>query len=217
MSEINFLKLINEKKGDIETIKKIIINNKDLVNKEFEINDNSEIFKHSPLTYCLEKKLCELSIFLIDQGANINYKTFPNEDYPILIACRYGLEDIVKKLLLFDNININCLNKNNETCVNILLKNRNIILYSLIINYVSHKNNKDNNKDNSKENNKDNIIEDNINKEFTNKNSKNEKYVNKKKKTMINNLSFDFPLEYKNKCINSKLSKFIILFYIFYL
>ena len=191
MSEINFLKLINEKKGDIETIKKIIINNKDLVNKEFEINDNSEIFKHSPLTYCLEKKLCELSIFLIDQGANINYKTFPNEDYPILIACRYGLEDIVKKLLLYDNININCLNKNNETCVN--------------------------NKDNSKENNKDNIIEDNTNKEFAHKNNKNKKYVNKKKKTMINSLSFDFPLEYKNKCINSKLSKFIILFYIFYL
>ena len=217
MAEINIMKLINEKKEDIETIKKIIINNKDLVNKEFEINYNSEIFKHSPLTYCLEKKLCELSIFLIDQGANINYKTFPNEDYPILIACRYGLEDIVKKLLLYDNININCLNKNNETCVNILLKNRNIILYSLIINYVSHKNNKDNNKDNSKENNKDNIIEDNINKEFTNKNSKNEKYVNKKKKTMINNLSFDFPLEYKNKYINSKVSKFIILFYIFYL
>ena len=214
MAEINIMKLINEKKEDIETIKKIIINNKDLVNKEFEINYNSEIYKHSPLTYCLEKKLCELSIFLIDQGANINYKTFPNEDYPILIACRYGLEDIVKKLLLYDNININCLNKNNETCVNILLKNRNIILYSLIINYVNHKNNKNNN---NKDNNKDNNIEVNTNTEFNNNNNKNEKYINKKKKTTISNLSFDFPLEYKNKYINSKVSKFIILFYIFYL
>jgi ankyrin repeat protein len=193
MSENNFLKLLNDKKGDIETIKKIIINNKELVNKEFEIKDNLEIFKYSPLTYCLENKLCELSLFLIDQGANINYKTYPKEDYPLLIACRFGLEDIVKKLLLFDNIDIYCLNKNNETCFQFLLNNSNATIYKLIIDYINIKKNIDNNEENY-----------------------NEKYLNKKK-IMINNLSFDFPLEYKNKYINSKLGKFIILFYIFYL
>ena len=193
MSENNFLKLLNDKKGDIETIKKIIINNKELVNKEFEIKDNFEIFKYSPLTYCLENKLCELSLFLIDQGANINYKTYPKEDYPLLIACRFGLEDIVKKLLLFDNIDIYCLNKNNETCFQFLLNNSNATIYKLIIDYINIKKNIDNNEENY-----------------------NEKYLNKKK-IMINNLSFDFPLEYKNKYINSKLGKFIILFYIFYL
>ena len=193
MSENNFLKLLNDKKGDIETIKKIIINNKELVNKEFEIKDNFEILKYSPLTYCLENKLCELSLFLIDQGANINYKTYPKEDYPLLIACRFGLEDIVKKLLLFDNIDIYCLNKNNETCFQFLLNNSNATIYKLIIDYINIKKNIDNNEENY-----------------------NEKYLNKKK-IMINNLSFDFPLEYKNKYINSKLGKFIILFYIFYL
>lgn len=187
MSENNFLKLLKEKKGDIEEIKKVIINNKDLVNNEFEIHNNSEILRYSPLTYCLENKLCELSIFLIEQGANINYKTYPKEDYPLLIACRYGLEDIVKKLLLYDNINVNCLNKNNETCYQILLNNLNVTIYNLIINYVNNKNNNS------------------------------EKYLNNKKKIMINNLSLDLPLEYKNKYINSKIGKFIIYFIFFYL
>ena len=159
MSENKFLKLLNENKGDIETIKKELINNKDLVNKEFEIIDNSEIFKYSPLTYCLEKKLCELSIFLIDNGANINYKTFPKEDYPLLIACRNNLEDIVKKLLLYDTININCLNKKNETCYDLVLKNQNIALYRLFIEYnhikIDNKN-ADENKENTN-NTKDNV------------------------------------------------------------
>ena len=215
MSENSFFKLLKEKKWDIEKIKKEIIIDKDLVNKEFEIYENSEIFKHSPLTYCLEKKLDELGLFLIDQGANINYKTYPKEDYPLLIACRNGLEEIVKKLLLYDNIDINCINKDNETCYGILLKNLNVTIYNLIINYVNHK--KNNNKENNKDNNNENYIENNANKEDIKRNNKNDKYLNNKKKIMINNLSFDFPLEYKNRCINSKIGKFINLFYIFYL
>ena len=32
-------------------------------------------------------------------------------------------------------------------------------------------------------------------------------YINNKKKTIINSLSFDFPLEYKTDIINTKISK----------
>ena len=202
----NFLDLL-ENKNDLEFVKKSILKNKDLINKEFKIDNDTEQLTYSPLTYCLEKKLSELSIFLIEQGANINYKTSPKEDYPLLIACRYGLEDVIKKLLLYDNIDINCLNKDNETCYEILLKNLNVTIYNLIINYVNSK------KDNKKNNKYNNNIEGDANKGYINKNNLNEKYLNKKKKTMINSLSFDFPLEYKNKCIYSKLGKFIILLY----
>ena len=134
--ESNFLKILKEGNGELEIIKKIIIKNKNLINTEFEINNNSEKLIYSPLTYCIEKKLSDLSIFLIEQGANINYKTFHNEDYPLLIACRNGLEDIVKKLLLDDNIDINCLNKNNEKCFSILLNNLDGTIYNLIVEYV---------------------------------------------------------------------------------
>jgi ankyrin repeat protein len=136
-----------------------------------------------------------LSIFLIEQGANINYKTSPKEDYPLLIACRYGLEDVIKKLLLYDNIDINCLNKDNETCYTILLNNLNVTIYNLIIDYVKQKKNNDKNRKNNKSEHDNNI---NI--------SKN----NNKKKIMIKSLSFDSPLEY----INSKNCKYILYYII---
>ena len=192
--KVNFLDLL-ENKNDLEFIKKSILKNKDLINREFKIDNNTEQLTYSPLTYCLEKKLSELSIFLIEQGANINYKTSPKEDYPLLIACRYGLEDVIKKLLLYDNIDINCLNKDNETCYTILLNNLNVAIYNLIIDYVKQKKNNDKNRKNNKSEHGNNI---NI--------SKN----NNKKKIMIKSLSFDSPLEY----INSKNCKYILYYII---
>jgi len=156
-SEKNFLEILKESKEEIESIKNLIIINKELINQEFEINKNSKIFKYSPLTYCIEKKLSEISIFLIEQGANINYKTYPNEDYPLLLACRYNLEDVIKKLLLYDNLNINCLNKKNETCYTILLNNKNVIIYNLIINHLNIRSKKLN--DEKKDNDNNDIYE----------------------------------------------------------
>ena len=197
--ESNFLKILKEGNGELEAIKKIIIKNKNLINTEFEINNNSEKLIYSPLTYCIEKKLSDLSIFLIEQGANINYKTFPNEDYPLLITCRKGLEYMVKKLLLNDNIDINFLNKNNETCFTILLNNLNGTIYNLIVEYIQKKSNK-------------NII----NGKKKNCNNK-DKLPKNKMKLMIKSLSFDFPMEYTKKFIKAKLGKYISLFNIFYL
>jgi hypothetical protein len=46
-----------------------------------------------------------------------------------------------------------------------------------------------------------------------NKNIKTKKYINNKKKKIINSLSFDFPLEYNTEYINSKLSKYYFLYF----
>ena len=191
----DFLEILKQSNGNEEYFKKIITQNKNIINKEFKIIKDSQEYIHSPLTYCLEQKLSELSIILIEQGANVNYKTSPNEDYPLLIACRYELENVVKKLLLIKNIDINCLNKNNETWYSILLNNLNVSIYNLIKEYINPKNKEEaKSKDNDDDNN-------------DVKNIKRKKY-NNKRKVLINNSTADFPLENKSDCVkNSEISK----------
>jgi ankyrin repeat protein len=140
--ENKFLQLLKEGKDDIELIKKNILSHKELINSEIKIKHDKEELIYSPLTYCIENNFPSLSIFLIEKGADINYKTYPNEDSPLLLACKYGLEDVIKKLISQKNIDINCLNKKNETCYAILLQNVNIQAYKLIIDYVSRAKNK---------------------------------------------------------------------------
>ena len=178
----DFLEILKEAKGNKEYFKNLIEHDKNIINKEFIITIDSIQNTYSPLTYCINNKFSELSIILIEQGANINYKTLPNEDTPFLIACRKGLEDVVKKLLQCKNIEINCLNSKNETWYTILLNNLNITIYNLIQNHINPKL-----------------------KEYNNK----KKYINNKKKIIINNLSLDFPLEHKSNYIDGKLGKFI--------
>ena len=184
----DFLEILKKSGGNEENFRNLITQNKEIINKEFKIIINSEEYIYSPLTYCLDNKLSELSIILIEQGANINYKTYPNEEYPLLIACRYGLENVVKKLLLCKGIDINCLNKKNETWYSILLNNLNVTIYNLIQDYI-----KGNNKKEYKSKEKNDY--------------KRKKYINNKRKSIINNLSFDFPLEYNRNIINTKISK----------
>ena len=135
----DFLEILKQSNGNEENFKKLIMQNKNIINKEFKTIIGSKEYTYSPLTYCLDQKLSELSIFLIEQGANINYKTSPNEDYPLLIACRYGLEKVVKKLLMNKTIDINCLNKKNETWYSILLTNLNVTIYNLMQEYIKKK------------------------------------------------------------------------------
>ena len=188
----DFLEILKQSNEKEEHFKKLITEKKDLINKEFKIIKDSQEYIYSPLTYCLENKLSDLSIILIEQGANVNYKTSPNDDYPLLIACRYGFENVVKKLLLCKNIDINCLNKKNETWYTILLNNLNVSIFNLMQEYINPKSKKEKEKEN-KPKEKDII--------------KRKKYINNKKKIMINNLSFDFPLEYNRDIINTKISK----------
>ena len=184
----DFLEILKQSNENEEYFKKLITEKKDLINKEFKIIKDSQEYIYSPLTYCLDNKLSKLSIILIEQGANVNYKTYPNDDYPLLIACRYGFENVVRKLLLCKNIDINCLNKKNETWYTILLNNLNVSIFNLMQEYINPKSKKEN-----KPKEKDII--------------KRKKYINNKKKTMINNLSFDFPLEYRADIINANISK----------
>ena len=188
----DFLEILKQSNEKEEHFKKLITEKKDLINKEFKIIKDSQEYIYSPLTYCLENKLSDLSIILIEQGANVNYKTSPNDDYPLLIACRYGFENVVKKLLLCKNIDINCLNKKNETWYTILLNNLNVSIFNLMQEYINPKSKKEKEKENKPKE-----------KDTT----KRKKYINNKKKIMINNLSFDFPLEYNKDIINTKISK----------
>ena len=188
----DFLEILKQSNGNEEYFKTLITEKKDLINKEFKIIKDSQEYIYSPLTYCLDNKLPELGIILIEQGADVNYKTYPNDDYPLLLACKYGFENVVKKLLLCKNIDTNCLNKKNETWYTILLNNLNVSIFNLMQEYLNPKNKKENeNKDKEKE--KDII--------------KRKKYINNKKKIIINNLSFDFPLKYKTNIINTTISK----------
>ena len=188
----DFLEILKQSNENEEYFKKLITEKKDLINKEFKIIKDSQEYIYSPLTYCLENKLSDLSIILIEQGANVNYKTSPNDDYPLLIACRYGFENVVKKLLLCKNIDINCLNKKNETWYTILLNNLNVSIFNLMQEYINPKSKKEKEK---------------VNKPKEKDIIKRKKYINNKKKIMINNLSFDFPLEYNKDIINTKISK----------
>ena len=184
----DFLEILKQSNGNEEYFKTLITEKKDLINKEFKIIKDSQEYIYSPLTYCLDNKLPELGIILIEQGADVNYKTYPNDDYPLLLACKYGFENVVKKLLLCKNIDTNCLNKKNETWYTILLNNLNVSIFNLMQEYINPKYKKEN-----KPKEKDII--------------KRKKYINNKKKIIINNLSFDFPLKYKTNIINTTISK----------
>ena len=187
-----FLDILKQSNGNEEYFKRLIIQNKNIINKDFKIIVDSKEYTYSPLTYCLDQKLSDLSIILIEQGANINYKTSPNEDYPLLIACRYSLENVVKKLLMNKNIDINCLNKKNETWYSILLNNLNVTIYNLMQEYIKSKNKKEDKP-----------------KDIDKINSKRKKFINNKKKIIFNNISVDFPLEYNKNIINTEISKYI--------
>ena len=187
-----FLDILKQSNGNEEYFKRLIIQNKNIINKDFKIIVDSKEYTYSPLTYCLDQKLSDLSIILIEQGANINYKTSPNEDYPLLIACRYSLENVVKKLLMNKNIDINCLNKKNETWYSILLNNLNVTIYNLMQEYIKSKNKKEDKP-----------------KDIDKINSRKKKFINNKKKIIFNNISVDFPLEYNKNIINTEISKYI--------
>jgi len=190
----DFLEILKQSNGNEEYFKTLITEKKDLINKEFKIIKDSQEYIYSPLTYCLDNKLPELGIILIEQGADVNYKTYPNDDYPLLLACKYGFENVVKKLLLCKNIDTNCLNKKNETWYTILLNNLNVSIFNLMQEYINPKSKKEKEKEKENKPKEKDII-------------KRKKYINNKKKIMINNLSFDFPLEYNRDIINTKISK----------
>ena len=176
-----FYNTLKNRGDNINLISNLIKSNKNIINQSFEITiDNNKII-HSPLTYAIYKKYSNIALYLIEKGADINFKTIPDENTPLHLACKYGLEEVVKKLLSFPELNINCLNKNNDTCFNIAIIN-NPELYNLINNFL---NNKNDNKNENNNNNEEKIIE----KEENNNNNKynNEFNIN----NITNNINFN--------------------------
>ena len=157
------------------------------------------------LTYSILKKYSKIAIFLIEKGGDINYKTLPEEDYPIHIACRNGLEEVVEKLLENQKLNINCINKKNETCYNISITSSHTNIYNMLINYITKKKES---KDIKKAN--------NIKEPLKNMLKNEEKSIPKIKKLFetkkyIKYNSLEIPISYikKNEKRNSILSKFL--------
>ena len=176
-----FYNTLKNRGDNINLISNLIKSNKNIINQSFEITiDNNKII-HSPLTYAIYKKYSNIALYLIEKGADINFKTIPDENTPLHLACKYGLEEVVKKLLSFPELNINCLNKNNDTCFNIAIIN-NPELYNLINNFL---NNKNDNKNENNNNNEEKIKE----KEENNNNNKynNEFNIN----NITNNINFN--------------------------
>ena len=201
-----FLKTI-QNKGDnsLNLVKNLILNNKEIINIPFTITIDNKKITHSPLTYSILKKYSKIAIFLIEKGGDINYKTLPEEDYPIHIACRNGLEEVVEKLLENQKLNINCINKKNETCYNISITSSHTNIYNMLINYITKKKES---KDIKKVN--------NIKEPLKNMLKNEEKSIPKIKKLFetkkyIKYNSLEIPISYikKNEKRNSILSKFL--------
>ena len=173
-----FYNTLKNRGDNINLISNLIKSNKNIINQSFEITiDNNKII-HSPLTYAIYKKYSNIALYLIEKGADINFKTIPDENTPLHLACKYGLEEVVKKLLSFPELNINCLNKNNDTCFNIAIMN-NPELYNLINNFLNNKNNNSDENDINDINVNNNNIEKNFENEENNNNSNNNNKFNK--------------------------------------
>ena len=172
-----FYNTLKNRGDNINLISNLIKSNKNIINQSFEITiDNNKII-HSPLTYAIYKKYSNIALYLIEKGADINFKTIPDENTPLHLACKYGLEEVVKKLLSFPELNINCLNKNNDTCFNIAIMN-NPELYNLINNFLNNKNNNSEENDINDINDNNNNIEKNFENEENNNNSNNNNKFN---------------------------------------
>ena len=132
-------------KGDkTNNIISLITSNSEIINKPFETFLDNKKIVHSPLTLSIYLKYSKTAKLLIEKGADVNYKTQPDEDYPLQIACRQGCEEIVKILIDNPKVNINCLNKHNETCFNIAIKSSHMSIYNMLVSKVKNQK-KDNN------------------------------------------------------------------------
>lgn len=137
-SKITFLNIILQNKNDFQKQKLELENNKELINTPFEDSNQGKTI-HSPLTYCIENNLEKMTDYLIENGADVNYKIPLTEDYPIHLACRHRSKELVKKLLERKDININSLNKKTETCFSIAMNNCDANIYSMLIDYNNNK------------------------------------------------------------------------------
>ena len=133
-----FYTTISNKGDKLSLILNLYNTNKEFINIPFHVTLDNIQQVHSPLTYSLTLKYPKIAKFLLDKGADVNFKTSPDEESPIHIAARNGYEEIVKLLIDNPRINLNSLNKSNETCFNIALRSSHMSIYNLIIQKIKN-------------------------------------------------------------------------------
>ena len=133
-----FYTTISTKGDKLNLILNLYNTTKEFINIPFHVTIDNTQQVHSPLTYSLTLKYPKIAKFLLDKGADVNFKTSPDEETPIHIAARNGYEEIVKLLIDNPRINLNSLNKNNETCFNIALRSSHMAIYNLIIQKIKN-------------------------------------------------------------------------------
>jgi len=115
-------------KQDIETLKYLI---------EIGIDIESENnYGERPIHISCNNGCLEIVKLLIEQGANIEAETTNTRERPIHCACSYNHLEIVK-LLLEKNVNIDVKDNYNNTPLTISVRKKDLLIYSLLIEYSS--------------------------------------------------------------------------------
>lgn len=106
-----------------------------LVRKNIDLNHN---IYDLPLNYVCKINDYELIDILIKGGADIN-KCDINYKTPLIYAIEYNNIKSLEKLLTYTNLNINYAGEfDNYFCLNIAIKNKNIQIIELLINYKNN-------------------------------------------------------------------------------
>lgn len=126
-----------ERKGDcLDSITHLIKQGID-INTTFKAIINGIETTQSLLSFACYQNCTKIAKMLIDRGANVNFKTSPEENTPMHIACLKHNKEIVFFLLQIPSITLNSLNQDNELCFSIALKTSQTEIYSMIINTIN--------------------------------------------------------------------------------
>ena len=110
------------------------------VNCEGKVEGKNGLIIHTPLSYAAANNLKKSFKTLLDNGANPNYKTFPNEDTILHITVRNGNLDIIKELINVNGIKLEEKNKNGKTPRDIALSNSQNEIYKILTEKINEVN-----------------------------------------------------------------------------
>ena len=110
------------------------------VNCEGKVEGKNGFIVHTPLSYAAANNLKHSFKILLENGANPNYKTYPNEDTILHIAVRNGNLDIVKELINFNDIKLEEKNKEGKTPRDIALNNSQNEIYKILTEKINEVN-----------------------------------------------------------------------------
>ena len=134
----------NNQKTDLESanIIKLLINNGININCIGKIEKGNKIYKHSPLSIAASYNLFYSFKELLNNGANINFVTEPEEDTILHIAVKKINHEMIKLILNTNHINLEERNKEGKTARDLALEiEPDSIIYNLIVEKISESDN----------------------------------------------------------------------------